>query len=240
MPAALQPMERHHVLGVEATLWTEHIRTEERVQWMAWPRAAAIAEIGWSSPERLDFADFRTRLESALGWYRALGLRYADTPFRTPAAPQERLRASQELKTCADKLVLNLEDDAPVRGERAVFLVDIMQPCWIFEGADLTRITSIAATVGQFPFNFQIGKDRDAIHLRPPQGPDGELEVRVDGCEGERIVVLPLGPTAGNAGVTRLPAAAIAPRAGRHDLCFTFTGRGIDPMWAIDSIELVE
>jgi hexosaminidase len=240
MPATLPSERYHHILGVQANLWTEHMRTEERAQWMVWPRAAAIAEIGWSLPERRDFADFRTRLESALGWYRALGLRYADTAFRAPAALQERRRTSQDLKTCADKLVLNLEDDAPVRGERAVFLVDIMQPCWIFEGADLTRITSIAATVGQFPFNFQIGKDRDAIHLRPPQGPDGELEVRVDACDGEPIVVLPLGPAAGNAGVTRLPAAAIASRAGRHDLCFTFTGRDIDPMWAIDSIELVE
>ena len=240
MPAALQPTERHHVLGVEATLWTEHIRTEERVQWMAWPRAAAIAEVGWSPPERLDFDDFRTRVGAALGWYRALGLGYADTEYRAPAMPQERRRVSQELKSCTDKLVLNLEDDAPVRGERAVFLVDIMAPCWIFEGADLARIRSITATVGQFPFNFQIGKDRDSIHLRPPQGPDGELEVRVDGCEGERIAVLPLGPAADNAAVTRLPAASIAPRTGRHNLCFTFTGRNIDPMWAIDSVELLE
>lgn len=240
MPAALAPTQRHHVLGVQANLWTEHVRTEERVQSMAWPRAAAIAEVGWSPTERLDFADFRSRVEAALPWYRALGLRYADTEFRAPATPQERRRASQELTTCADKLVLNLEDDAPTRGERAVFLVDIMEPCWIFEGADLARIRSIAATVGQFPFNFQIGKDRDAIRLRPPQGPDGELEVRIDGCEGERIAVLPLGPAAGNAGITRLPAAAIVPRAGRHNLCFTFTSHNIDPMWAIDSIELVE
>jgi len=240
MPDNLEADRRHHILGVQANLWTEHMRTEERVQWMAVPRAAAIAEIGWSPPERLDFAGFRTRLESAFSWYRALGFGYADTAYRALPAAQALVRRSQELKTCSDRLVLNLEDDAPVAGNRAVFLVDVMEPCWIFEGADLTRITSIAATVGQFPFNFQIGKDRDAIRLRPPRGPDGELEIRVDGCDGERIAVLTLGPAVGNTGVTRLPAAAIAPRAGRHDLCLAFTGRGIDPMWAIDSIELVE
>lgn len=240
MPDKLAAERRHHIVGVQANLWTEHMRTEARVQRMAVPRAAALAEIGWSPPERLDFAGFRTRLESAFGWYRALGFGYSDAAYRAAPAVPARIRRSQELKTCTNKLVLNLEDDAPVAGDRAVFLVDIMEPCWIFEGADLTRIRSISANVGQFPFNFQIGKDRDAIRLRPPQSPDGELEIRMDDCDGERIAAMPLRPAVANSGVTRLPAAAIAPRAGRHDLCLAFTGRDIDPMWAIDSIELVE
>ena len=240
MPAGLAAEQRHHILGVQVNLWTEHVRTEARAEWMTIPRAAALAELAWSPAERLDFADFRRRLESATGWYRELGYRYADTEFRASAPLPARRRRSQELKTCSDKLVLNLEDDAPVHGERAVFLVDIMEPCWIFENADLTGITSIVATVGQFPFNFQIGKDRDAIRLRPPQNPEGELEIRVDGCAGEPIAVLPLKPATGHAGVTRLPAAEFPERSGRHDLCLAFTGHGIDPMWAIDSIELVE
>ena len=240
MPDQLAEGMRRHILGVQVNLWTEHMRTEERVQWMAVPRAAALAEIGWSPPERLDFAGFRTRLQSAIGWYRALGFGYADTEFASPSPVPPRRRRSQELRTCSEKLVLNLEDDAPVHGERAVFLVDIMEPCWIFEDADLTGITSIAATVGQFPFNFQIGKDRDAIRLREPRSPEGELEIRVDGCDGEPLAVLPLAPAVGNAAVTRLPTAAFAGHSGPHDLCLAFTGRGIDPMWAIDSIELLE
>ncbi len=240
MPDALAEGLRRHILGLQVNLWTEHMRTEERVQWMAVPRAAALAELGWSPPERLDFKGFRTRLESATGWYRALGYGFADTAFRAPPPAPARRRRSQELRTCSDKLVLNLEDDAPVHGERAVFLVDIMEPCWIFENADLSGITSIVATVGQFPFNFQIGKDRDAIRLRPPRSPEGELEIRIDGCTGELLAALPLAPAAGQTGVTRLPAATVAEHSGEHDLCLAFTGRGIDPMWAIESIELVE
>jgi len=239
MPAALPADQRHHVLGLQANVWTEHIRTEERVQWMAIPRAAALAEVAWSPPERLDYGDFRRRLGVVFGWYRALGYRYADTAFLEPSPPPAHRRRSQELRTCAEKLVLNLEDDAPQTGERAVFLVDIMEPCWIFEDAELTGIGAIAATVGQFPFNFQIGKDREAIRLRPPNGADGELEVRLGGCDGLRIASLPLGTAQGHNGVTRLPVARIGPQTGRHDLCFTFTGRHIDPMWAVDSIELL-
>jgi len=104
---------------------------------------------------------------------------------------------SQDLKTCTDKLVLSLEDDAPIRGQRAIFLIDIMNPCWIFESADLSRARSLQAAVGQVPFNFQIGRDVEAIKLNPPHTTDGELEVRLDGCEGEPIAVLAAGVRGG-------------------------------------------
>jgi hexosaminidase len=148
------------------------------------------------------------------------------------------MRRSQELKLCADKLALSLEDDAPLRGDRAIFLVDIIQPCWIYQGADLTRALSLIASVGQVPFNFQLGKDKEGIKLRAPASPEGELEVRLDSCDGERIATLPLAPAVHNQAVTRLPAAALPIRSGRHDLCLSFTGHSLDPLWAIDSIDL--
>jgi hexosaminidase len=240
MPPALPPAQRHHILGLQGNLWTEHIRTEDRLQWMAFPRAAAVAEIGWSPAERLDYEDFHRRLVLARDWYDAVGLEAADSSLRVADISKPGVRRSQELRTCGDKLVLNLEDDAPLAGTRAVFLVDIMQPCWIYERADLSRVTQIVASVGQFPFNFQIGRDRDGIRLRPPATQEGELEIRLDSCEGELIATLPLAAAVASDAVTRLPPAAIRPRGGLYDLCLTFTGRGIDPMWAIDSLELRE
>jgi hexosaminidase len=69
----------------------------------------------------------------------------------------------------------------------------------------------LTARIGQIPFNFQVGKDRDKIALHPPATPDGELEVRLDGCTGERIAALAAGrsPRAIRAWATitgRLPA----------------------------------
>ena len=60
-----------------------------------------------------------------------------------------------------------------MQGERAVFLVDIMNPCWIYRGADLSEVDAIAASVGQVPFNFQIGDDVKKIPLRKPQSRGG-------------------------------------------------------------------
>jgi hexosaminidase len=232
-----------HVLGVQANLWTEHVRLEEWAAYMTWPRAAALAEIGWSPAERRDFADFQRRLPLEFDRYRALGIHFSDTVFAPPrtVGPWER-HMSQDLTTCTDKLVLNLEDDAPLQGPRAVFLIDIENPCWMLRVADLARATRLTAAVGQVPFNFQIGRDIEAIRLRPPRTPAGELEVRVDGCEGEPLAVLPLSPASGNDAVTVLPAVVLPPAVlslqGAHTLCFTFTQRTLDPLWTIDWVQL--
>jgi hexosaminidase len=228
-----------HVLGVQANLWTEHVRTEEWAAYMTWPRAAALAEIGWSPAERRDFADFERRLSREFGRYRALGITFSEDVF-APArkvGPWER-HMSQDLATCADKLVLNLEDDAPLAGPRAVFLIDLENPCWLLPATDLTRARRLTAAVGQVPFNFQIGHDIEAIRLRTPGTPAGELEVRLDGCEGAPLAVLPLAPAAGNDAVTVLPSAQLPQLKGTHALCFAFTQRTLDPLWAIDWVQL--
>jgi len=62
--------------------------------------------------------------------------------------------------------------------------------------------------------------------------------VRVDGCDGEPVTTLSLQPALANNAVTVLPAAKIARREGKHDLCLKFTQRSLDPMWVIDRVRL--
>jgi hexosaminidase len=238
-PAAIEARQRQHIIGVQANLWTEHVRTEERVEYMTFPRAAALAEVAWSPTERIDWSSFSERLPAQLQRYEALGIRYSRLPPPQPEPPAGvQRRNSHQLAMCTDKLVLSLEDDAPVNGDRAVFLVDIMNPCWTFRAADLSSATTLVAAIGQVPFNFQIGKDVNAIPLPQPQSRDGELEVRLDNCSGEKIASLPLTPALASQAITVLPAAHLKSRAGRHDLCFIFTRRSVNPTWVIDSVEL--
>lgn len=231
--------DQRHVLGLQANLWTEHVRTEERAAYMTWPRAAALAEVGWSPAARRDWNDLLARLPAEFARLRLLGVHYSEDVFAAPrtVGPHEP-HMSQDLKTCTDKLVLSLEDDAPIEGERAVFLIDIMNPCWILPAADLSHVSTLTVAVGQVPFNFQIGKDIEAIKLNPPRTLQGELEVRLDACEGDPIAVLPLAPAADNDAVTVLPAVPLPSSRGSHDLCFRFTQRTLDPMWAIDWVQL--
>lgn len=239
-PASLLPEQRNHILGLQATIFSEHMRTEERVEYMTFPRAAALAEVAWSPAAGLDWSGFQSRLPAQLRRYEKLGIHYAVAKASDAAVPSALRRTSHQLNMCTDKLVLSLEDDAPRQGDRAVFLVDIMNPCWLYKGADLSQVSGIAAAVGQVPFNFQIGNDVKTIPLPKPQTAAGELEVRIDSCEGEKLAVMPLAPAVLNYAVTQLPPTAITPRDGTHDLCFMFTRASVDPTWVIDSVELIE
>ncbi|MEX0734865.1 MAG: family 20 glycosylhydrolase [Steroidobacteraceae bacterium] len=149
-----------------------------------------------------------------------------------------RLRTDETLKQCTGKLVLRLEDDAPLEGERAFFNVDIVNPCWIWPAADLAQGGSLRVAVGQVPFNFQIGADAEGIRHGDARTPAGELEVRIGGCDGEPIALQPLAAAAPNPAVTVLPALRIPPQHGRHDLCLRFARPAIDPIWTIQWAEL--
>ena len=235
-PDHLSEVEKAHIIGVQANIWTEHIRTDERVDLMAFPRAAALAEVGWS--ETRDWKSFFMRLAPQMERYKALGIAASPTAFEAahPLSPTHRF--SQELELCSKAIALNLEDDAPLKGPRAIFLADIMNPCWIWRGADLGGITGIEAGVGQVPFNFEIGDDRNKIALRPPATPSGELEVHVDTCDGPKIAVLSLASALSNNAVTRL-GGALPATGGAHDLCFVFTQKKLDPLWLLDWVQLV-
>ena len=62
------------LLGVQANLWTEYVPTESHAEHMLWPRAAAIAEIGWSpAGSKADYQDFRRRALIAMNALRDNG-----------------------------------------------------------------------------------------------------------------------------------------------------------------------
>ncbi len=69
----LSTEEQARLLGVQANLFTEYIPTPEHVEYMLYPRALAIAEAGWSLPERRDYDDFHRRALGAVEWLRNAG-----------------------------------------------------------------------------------------------------------------------------------------------------------------------
>jgi len=66
----------HHVLGGQAQLWTEYIPTLEHVEYMAFPRLCALAEVTWMPAESKDYADFLIRLGTHLRRLDALSVNY--------------------------------------------------------------------------------------------------------------------------------------------------------------------
>jgi len=115
----------------------------------------------------------------------------------------------------------------------AIVMVNVMNPCWIYHGLDLSNIRGFDFAVTSLPFNFQIGRDIEKIPLYLRAARSGQLEIRLDSCSGEILATRKL------AAKTSKLHAAIAPHAGTHDLCFVFARRKIDPVWAIDWVQPV-
>jgi hexosaminidase len=311
--AKLSDAQQRHILGVQAELWTEHMQTEQRVDWMALPRAAALAEVGWS-PQQKSWPDFLDRLLPMFARYRAFGIGYADSEFGVipeygkgpsgirvalsslpeikDAAPDLSIRytlngkapnsssmrytqpldlvpgtpvraatfiasqrvsgtfavdldshtvarrTSHQLEACGNAVGLLLEPIAGV-AQDAPFAVDVVNPCWIYRGADLTHGPRFTAAVAPLPFNYELGADAAKIRVGDARTAEGELEVHIDGCETSPLTV-PLAPAAAYPGVTILPALRLPVLPGRHDICLRFARPRLDPLWALDWAEIGE
>ena len=76
VPDSLTTDQAKHILGAQANMWTEYLKTPDAVEYMLWPRALALAELTWSSREARDWESFRARLPQALRSLGRLGVAY--------------------------------------------------------------------------------------------------------------------------------------------------------------------
>ncbi|MEZ0076609.1 hexosaminidase, partial [Planotetraspora sp. GP83] len=78
------------VLGVEAPLWTETIATEDDIEYMAFPRLPAIAELGWSPWSTHNWTAFKTRLGAQGPRWTVMGINFyksSQVPWATAPPP---------------------------------------------------------------------------------------------------------------------------------------------------------
>lgn len=70
-----------HILGVQANLWTEFIGTNDYLEYMMLPRAAALSEVQWSPAAAKDWESFRVRIKAAPAVYAILGYNFRPLDF---------------------------------------------------------------------------------------------------------------------------------------------------------------
>ncbi|MEV0369187.1 beta-N-acetylhexosaminidase [Streptomyces sp. NPDC050636] len=71
------------IVGVEAPLWTETLKTSAHIEYMAFPRLPGIAELGWSPATTHDWDAYKERLAAQGPRWDAMGLGY----YRSPEVP---------------------------------------------------------------------------------------------------------------------------------------------------------
>ncbi|MGH7023208.1 MAG: beta-N-acetylhexosaminidase [Caulobacteraceae bacterium] len=80
-PLTMTEADRAHILGVQGNLWTEHVSTDERAMKMMWPRAAAVAEAGWTPQAARAWPDFLARMPAEFARFAAIGLDEDESAF---------------------------------------------------------------------------------------------------------------------------------------------------------------
>ncbi len=79
VPEGLTPEQAKHIVGGQANLWTEHIRTSQHAEYMLWPRALAMSEVLWTPQAQREWAAFEQRMAPQL-----VALGRLDVNFRIP------------------------------------------------------------------------------------------------------------------------------------------------------------
>jgi hexosaminidase len=76
VPAELDAKAAARVQGAQANLWTEYVPGPSHAEYMAYPRACALAEIVWSPKENRALSTFLRRLKHHLKRLKALRVNY--------------------------------------------------------------------------------------------------------------------------------------------------------------------
>ncbi|MFC7524846.1 family 20 glycosylhydrolase [Parapedobacter sp. GCM10030251] len=75
-----------HILGAQGNIWTEYMPTSEQVEYMAFPRALALAEVVWSNPGQRDWNDFYERLQQHYTLLQKFHVNYYRPSYRVDIA----------------------------------------------------------------------------------------------------------------------------------------------------------
>lgn len=103
VPRELSAKEARHILGAQANIWTEYIGTPEHAEYMAYPRALALAEVVWSPEERKDSDDFKRRVQAHIRHLQQKGVNVFPL--------SDRIEMNMEVDTVKKSILVSFESE---------------------------------------------------------------------------------------------------------------------------------
>jgi hexosaminidase len=76
VPDEIDTGKEKHILGAQGQLWGEYIPNPKHAEYMAFPRACALAEVVWTEADKKDYKGFLKRLEAHLKRLGAMDVNY--------------------------------------------------------------------------------------------------------------------------------------------------------------------
>lgn len=108
IPAELTPEQGKLVLGAQANVWTEFMPDSRHVEYMVFPRLAALSEVVWSPAEHRDWGNFSRRMQTQYQRYEKQDINYSLSAFQVRAIPEVNLE-NRSLRITLDTDVYNPE-----------------------------------------------------------------------------------------------------------------------------------
>ena len=75
------PQYEKHLMGVQASMWTEFCTSAEDVEYMIFPRLLALADVAWVDKGKKDWGGFLKRMDSVLPHIKGLGITCAESMY---------------------------------------------------------------------------------------------------------------------------------------------------------------
>lgn len=100
---SLTEEEQKHILGVQGNTWTEYIQTPEHLEYMMFPRALAVAEIGWTPQDLRTWDGFKPRLNAHISRLQAMGINCFTL--------SDELEATMQVDTVGRQITVTLDSE---------------------------------------------------------------------------------------------------------------------------------
>jgi hexosaminidase len=76
-PATLVPgLGKENIIGIEAALWSETVKTLDDIEYMVFPRLPGYAEIGWTPASMRNWDEYKLRLAKHEAYFKAMGINF--------------------------------------------------------------------------------------------------------------------------------------------------------------------
>jgi hexosaminidase len=156
IPKELNAEEGKYVLGAQANLWSEYMRYPAKVEYMLFPRVAALSEVLWSTKESRNWADFEPRLLTQFKRYDLWNVNYSKAYFGiqttlAPAADHNGIVVTMATKDATGKLK---------QGLKGASLTDYASPITVTSTSQLNGLyyNTKGAKVDSVGLKFNINK----------------------------------------------------------------------------------
>ncbi len=132
IPTELTEQESTHILGAQANVWTEYMATTENVEYMVFPRIAAMSEVLWCNKDNRSWDLFCRRMPTQFARYKQLNIQPSNAFYSVSF--QSNLTADNKLQITLNCDYPNAKIKYSINGKERVYTT----PFILNESAEIT------------------------------------------------------------------------------------------------------